>query len=107
MKSHPSYFRIAFACVRLRPERRATFSLSPCGISSPHGLGDAEQAQWVERAPRPSAQIVSEKDFLSDGGMDTSGEMTTAASPTACVGLRPMRLATSAKHGMRMAVMKP
>ena len=98
MKSHPSYFRIAFACVRLRPERRATF------LEPPLGLG--EQAQWVERAPRPS-QIVSEKDFLSDGGMDTSGEMTTAASPTACVGLRPMRLATSAKHGMRMAVMKP
>ena len=54
-----------------------------------------------------SAQISPEKDFLSDGGTDTSGEMTTAASATACVGLRPMRLATSAKHGMRMAVMKP
>jgi len=75
MKSHPSYFRIAFACVRLRPERRATF------LEPPLGLG--EQAQWVERAPRPIAQTVSEEDFLSDGGTDTSGELTTAASPTA------------------------
>ena len=65
--------------------------------------------EWVERVPTVLRSLQTLIQISSQtAGRTPPGEMTTPASPTACVGLlRPMRFATSAKHGMRILVMKP